>query len=463
MAVESEKNVNEFIDQLLSAPWTDEDDIDMDELKTIITGKRKSCRNADAKKAGLEIGQRSNFAEIYANISQECKKSKQHNEETKDLCKQQKSEQRKHCKKAEKMIAEILQLKQEIANKQIDMQRLHSESTALQAQQQQQLNDNINTHYDIEQLLTEDACVQRIDEQYALLQTAMADTDTYEQSMQAQQSSNDAQRKQLDEIRKECHTYADAIGANDNCRKLRPFQQCLQSMQRLLRVQTLTMVDDCLRVEYESITQQIYIIQIRLEGGHQCRVHSVQITQNDTKYTDIADFVLRKLRTDDDDADAMKKKVLPFVWSTVHSLVSEIICILDRLPQRLADIQRLFDVYKGRQDIIPAFPESDQLVFSWKFKHGGGGGGGDEEQDEVTVTVPLVVTIGWQYPRPQGNDVITVQGHCCNVSESNRELETKWNEVVEETIQQVSGNFQSDIVKFVNFIHDKLQQFADSQ
>ena len=41
-------------------------------------------------------------------------------------------------------------------------------------------------------------------------------------------------------------------------------------------------------------------------------------------------------------------------------------------------------------------------------------------------------------------------------------IEARWNAVLKQTVADVKGRFQNDIVGFVQFIYGRLQQFAET-
>jgi len=503
--------------------------IDTDPTKNSLTEKRKTYRNDSYKNEMLALLQSCNSLEIYNNIDTECKKAKQANEQSKDQLKQRKVEQRKHRKNVEKVIAEIFQIRQEINKKQMHLQRLNSECGALQSKQEKYLNDiQSSNKYHIQQLLTEESCKQIISEQTQTLQSLSNQTNNYKALKLEHDEKSIEQTRKCDELKKKCQTYQDLLSTKQSQQhrqthqaqsdasnaELVQFQQSLESMKRLLSIKKVAIHSNSneLYLEFESPANEIYLIQIKLEAvtpggderGEQTSygIQYVQVTNNDTKYTEITDYVLEKYRKDMHE-ESESNAVLPMPLMTVKNVVMEILLILRKLPARFADISKLYELYNGKQDMdmIPWFPESDQLVFKFKFRQKisveqaeqnqhENANERDEEDEKmkelagtetaneskkkekmVIVDVPLVIAVSWEYPQAEfvnSSQVITIRGSNCNVNGKDHQMlntkaiEEKWKTVLEETVNAASGQFQNDIVRFVNFIHDRLQRFAES-
>ena len=472
----------------------------------MLTEQRKIFRNHGAKKEFLEIIQSSNFDLIYENIDKESKKNKENAEKIKEELKQKKSEQRKTRKNTEKIINELFRLKQEIENKSVDLQRLSSECDALQNKQQKHFNDITNNNkYDIQQLITEESCKNIINEQQEILNKLINDTTNYKQQHSTQKTKNNQFNKEYDILNKKRQTFKDLLSMRNNSNllqnnqqneELKALQNNLESMKRLLSIKKLKINNDQLLIEFESASNQIYKIQIEMnvfqcnendETNIDYHINNVQIVNNNTKYNEIVDYVLTKYKKTNETDDGL----IAVSMISLKKIVMEILCILKKLPLRYKDITKLYEIYNGKQDMIPWFPESDELVSKFKFKQKvvmknvnndenddddqkmsdlSGNGMTQGMEKEIMIDIPLVISVSWNYPQHRfirDTEVISIQGYNCSLSDKNdmmnmMEIEQKWKEVLEETVNEVSGKFQNDIIGFVNFIHDKLQRFADT-
>ena len=456
----------------------------------------------------MRLIQSGNFQDIYKNIDKELVKAKKLTEEVKEKVKQKKLDQRKHRKNCENIIADIFRLKQDIENKRIDLKRLRSESNALQNKQQKQLNDTLTNNndnkYHIQDLITEESCKKIINQQQETLNTLINETNEYKQLNQTQKEENNKLSKEHEELKKKALSYDRYLSSQNSQRGNQPqqnkelieLQQNLESMKRLFCIKKLVINNNNqIIIEFESSSKQVYTIQIGLQifqnndnenkdndndHYYQILMENVQIMNNNTKYKEIVDSVMSKYRKPtmsvsdgNDDGDMF---LVPFM--NLKKIVMEILCILKRLPLRYRDITTLYESYNDKQDVFhPWLPEADQLVFTFKFKQNVSSGNmviNDDDDDqkmsdlnerEVMIDVHLVISISWNYPRREfvdDNQVITVSGYNCSLSEKKLvDVERKWNNILNETVNEVSGQHQNDIVNFVNFIHDKLQHFAD--
>merc|ERR1712107_932888 len=95
------------------------------------------------------------------------------------------------------------------------------------------------------------------------------------------------------------------------------------------------------------------------------------------------------------------------------------------------------------------------------------------EQAEITMDVPLVIAVSWEYPQSalvRDADVINVEHFNCSLREKYDKLnvdammgiEETWKNVMKETVNEIEGKYQDDIVGFVNFIHQRLQRHSET-
>ena len=149
---------------------------------------------------------------------------------------------------------------------------------------------------------------------------------------------------------------------------------------------------------------------------------------------------------------------------------------------RYRDIRELAKIYgvesNKKQEMLPWLEESAQLVFKFEFKQKikcqkGSDDDDDEKVDvvEVTMDVPLVIVVSWNYPQMdvvRDREVINVEHFNCSLRERDHRLdvegiEEKWNKVLREVVDGIKGKFQNDIVSFVNFIQHRLQKHSETE
>merc|ERR1712154_317128 len=118
--------------------------------------------------------------------------------------------------------------------------------------------------------------------------------------------------------------------------------------------------------------------------------------------------------------------------------------------RRYRDIERLHTEYV-QHNMLPWLPESNQLVFKFEFC---------DANEEKRVSVPLVLSMAWNYPLQHS---VAVEHYNCTLAPSDEAAEREWKEQLRVTMEIVRGKFQDDIVRFVGAIYHRLQAFADSK
>eukprot|EP01084_Bolivina_argentea_P008381 15702_1 len=465
---------------------------ELDSVKIKLSEQRRNHRDHCSKKSFLQSIRSSDLHALFQqDMNHQLKKAKETNKQIKQQTTLKKDEKRKLHKKCEKYIAEILKLKKEIEKRKADLVRLSSESNALQNKHQKQINDvNHNTKYNISQLIEPFSCKNILNQQQQLLQKHNADFRQQNSLLSAQRSINKQLAQQRDDLRKQHETHESllAIQQSENTNHaqgnndLRKLQHEWQSLKRLFGFKRFEVHQNQLVIEYESISKEIYLIQIQLEQLNTQSVcysiQSVQIMNNNTRFNEISEFIISKYNVSKDNDRVMVH--LPFIG--VSALVGEIILMLKKLPPRYRDIRRLYEIYgsNDKQNMLPWLPENGQLVFKFSFKQSVTVSGNESDDDRkmaedtkvvsILVDIPLVISMAWSYPNGEfvnDDGVITIEHYNCSLNGKQHEvnvsqIEGQWNDVLQKTVDEMKRRFQNDIVRFVNYLHDQLQQFADS-
>lgn len=440
-------------------------------------------RDVRCKQEFLKLIQSSDFNTIYKQIESISKQTEQQKKQIKERVTHEKDEKRKIRKNTEKVLAEIFQIQQDIEQKRVHLSRISSERDALTNKQQKSIIEHHQSHtdtkYHISQLLTEDSCKEIFQKQQETLESLKRDIDGDKVAVETEKESNIALTKQSEELKLKERTHRDALTLrqqqqsqrNGTCSlELVALRQELQSMKKLLMIKEMSMERDEVRLQFESASNEEYLIQIRLDSvdEKECSIRSVDVTHRDTRYP-IGSWVLSRYQESG-------RTVADIPRVSLKQIVRDLIVILKRLPMRYDGMNKLKKVYG--EEMVPWLPENDELVFRFTMKQAMRRNEMEQDQDpedeksvdEVVVSIPVVISVGWNYPQKvqdgTGNEeVIKVEHYNCNLEERERieggeRIEMRWNEVLKQTVDEVKGKFQNDIVGFVQFIHGKLQQFA---
>ena len=463
--------------------------IEVDAAKNSLSEKRRIFRHNGAKKQFLSIiNDSSSFPSTFKNIERDLKKSKEGHKQIKEALSHKKEQKRKFRRNTEKLIAQIFAMREEIEKKRLNSARLSSEWEALQAKHQNTIfSDGNASKYKISELIDDVSMKQIIANQEQTLQQLMTQSSEELALKQKENALNKEFAQKSERLNKESQTLVDVLciqrQENALSDQLLSLKRSIESMQRLLSIKQIKIDSNELLIEFGSENGQIYAIKLKLipfecDGKLQSySIQSVEVTNRNTKYSEIVDYVLAKYQSQSE-----QSLLVNIPMAAIKRIVIEICIILKKLPMRYRDIRELAQIYGAesnkKQEMLPWLEESAQLVFKFEFKQKikrqkGSDDDDDEKVDvvEVTMDIPLVIVVSWNYPQMdvvRDREVINVEHFNCSLRERDHRLdvegiEEKWNKVLREVVDGIKGKFQNDIVSFVNFIQHRLQKHNETE
>jgi len=451
--------------------------VDREHGKNLLSEQQKLYRDLRSKQEFLKLIQSSNFNDVYDKIEGVLKKTEHQKKQIKEENTHKKDERRKMRKNTEKMIAELFQIRAEIEQKRVDLERLSSESNALQNKHQKTMDD-VGSKYHISQLLTESACKEILSERDQALDALIHETDALKNTVEAEKERNAEVTEQSEALTLKQRTYRDALTLRDSrgsahC-ELQGLRHELQSMKHLFSINEVAIDGDVVSLQIGGTADGVFAVRIQMErplgDGSDCAARSVEVSHNGTRYP-IGECVLSKLRR------LSAGDLVSHPMAEIKHIVWALMLILKRLPLRYSGMAKLEELHSA--EMVAWLPEHNELVFEFKMKESGGGGDDDDDQKgecPVTVSIPIVFSVSWDYPHSDGevvvgaDHVIKVEHFGCSLEgkdqgdDGRREhIEARWSEELRQTVEAVTGRFQNDIVGFVQFVHGRLQRFAENK